>query len=119
MTPWVHFSWLPGLKTSEIHAEDVSLLGIGVVDAVVQIVATDGEWTTINFGDRRVRVKTNLLHPCPAPKVTRGQLVETVSPRSPLRSRVRSIQWHHKRKEPVFLLDGKKSRYFSDELSAV
>jgi hypothetical protein len=51
--------------------------------------------------------------------VTLGQLVETVAPRSPLRTRVRSIQWHHKRNEPVFLLEGKKSRYFANELSAV
>ena len=119
MTQWVHFSWFPGRKTLDVHVEDAALLGVGVVDVVAQVVGTDGAWTTVDFGGRRVRAKSNLLHPCSAPKVTLGQLVETVAPRSPLRTRVRSIQWHHERNEPVFLLEGKKSRYFANELSAV
>jgi len=114
---WAYLAELtvPGM----IHPEDVALLGDDM-GGLARVVASDGNWRTVEIQNVRIRVDVSVLIPCPAPDFVYGECVRTVPPRSPREGLVLRIGWHQNFQKPFFLLlvDGKpyKSQFWAHEL---
>lgn len=118
MKEWAYFTWFPEHGLTTLHPQDAEKLRSGVQGQLGITYHEEEGWVSFLFGESLVRLRPELLHPCPSPAFSCGQIVQTVPPRSPFIGRIQTIQWHFKRSEPIFILRGKTSNYFTHELLA-
>jgi hypothetical protein len=118
MLQWAYLTWFPEHGAQLVHPQDISALGVGVQGLVGVVSPSSDGWASFAFGERAVRVRPELTHPCAAPTFTYGQLVRSVPPRTPVEGPVRLIQWHFKDAAAFFLVGSGSSRYFAHELHA-
>lgn len=118
MIQWAYLTWFPEHKAQLVHPQDIAALGVGVQGLVGVVSPSSNGWVLFTFGERTVRVQPELTHACTAPGFTYGQVVRSVSPRTPVEGPVRLIQWHFKDAAPFFLVGTSSSRYSAHELRA-
>ena len=118
MKEWAYFTWFPGHGLNMIHPHNQAKFTSGVQALLGTTYPEEEGWVPFSIGEYLVRLRPEVLHRCPAPAFSYGQLVHAVPPRSPFIGHIMAIQWHYKRSEPIFFLCGKKGRYFTHELHA-
>ena len=123
ISQWGLYNWFDEHGQHLIHPEDIDAFRtIRPQARVFRRVCEDGGYLTIQFGERRFRVKPELFRPVPPPRYQIGDRVSVGSHPANEVATVCDVFWHFKDERPYYLvqMNGKPSgkRYWEEELSA-
>ncbi len=118
---WGLYAWFEERGVELIHPEDLaSFRQLSPYGKVFRRCSSEGPYITLEYAERRFRVKPDLFQPVPVPPFVFGQTVLLKSGGQLLQGKVSDIQWHHGNAKPFFHLSvgGRfvKKRYLAEDL---